>query len=300
MGKKVLISGGSGLIGRALREQLPKEGSQVITLVRREEQAGPAAFLWDPAGGKLDPRALEGVDAIVNLAGESIGEGRWSEARKAEILASRVKSTRLLGAAAAQAGTRPVFISASAVGYYGDTGEAWVDEHTPRGKGFLAEVCEQWEAACEPARTARCRVVNPRFGIVLSKDGGALRSMLPVFRLGLGGPLSSGTQFMSWVSLEDAARAILFAIDHDAISGPMNVVAPEPVTNDEFTKTLGAVLGRPAFARAPAVALKLALGSEMAEELLLSGQRVRPSVLNGAGYSFAFAGLRDALLALGL
>ena len=289
------MTGANGLIGSALSRQLRALGHRVTPLVRRPAHAGEIS--WDPAGGRLEPGHLEGVDAVIHLAGENIG-ARWTDARKERIRASRLQGTRLLSQALARARKRPaVLISASAIGIYGNRGEEILNETSPAGEApndFLVEVGREWEAAAEPARDAGIRVIHPRFGIVLSARGGALGKMLLPFRLGLGGRLGSGTQWMSWVSLDDAVGAVIHVLQMESFSGPVNVVAPEPVRNREFTAILGRTLGRPAALTVPAAALRLALG-EMADGTVLSSTRVVPRRLLAAGYRFRHPDLATAL-----
>ncbi len=288
---RVLVTGATGLIGSHLVPALKREGHQVVRLGRRP---GAADFLWDPLRGTLDARALEGVEAVVHLAGENIGQ-RWTAQRRERIWRSRVEGARLLAEAIVAAPSPPrVFVSASAVGYYGDRGQEPLDESSGPGTGFLADLCRAWEEAAQGATRAGTRVVNTRFGVVLSGRGGALARLLPLFRLGLGATLGSGRQFMSWVALDDAVAGLLFALSRDDLSGPVNVTAPNPVTNAEFTRTLARVLGRPAFLRVPAFALRLAMG-RMADEALLMGQRVLPAKLQAAGFQFRYPELEAAL-----
>lgn len=288
----VALSGASGLVGEALSAFLTTGGHQVRPLVRRAAEG--AEIRWDPQAGEIDADAFEGVDAVVHLAGEPI-IGRWSDAKKTRIRDSRVEGTRLLAEALAAAKTPPkVLVCASAVGFYGDRGDARLTEDSPAGDGFLADVCRAWEAACQPARDAGVRVVNTRLGIVISAAGGALAKMLTPFKLGLGGPVGSGDQYWSWIALDDVVGAIHRALFDDALEGPVNLTAPEPVTSRAFARTLGKVLGRPAFLPAPAFALKLALG-EAADEMLLAGQRVLPQRLEAAGYAFRHPDLEGAL-----
>ncbi len=288
---RVLVTGATGLIGSHLVPALQREGHQVVRLGRRPEAAD---FLWDPLRGTLDARALEGVEAVVHLAGENIGQ-RWTAQRRERIWRSRVEGARLLAEAIVAAPSPPrVFVSASAVGYYGDRGQEPLDESSGPGTGFLADLCRAWEEAAQGATRAGTRVVNTRFGVVLSGRGGALARLLPLFRLGLGATLGSGRQFMSWVALDDAVAGLLFALSRDDLSGPVNVSAPNPVTNAEFTRTLARVLGRPAFLRVPAFALRLAMG-RMADEALLMGQRVLPAKLQAAGFQFRYPELEAAL-----
>ncbi len=266
-------------------------------LVRREPMA-PDETRWDPKSEGLAPGALDGVDAVVHLAGENIAGKRWTKAVKESIRASRVDGTRLLAeacAAGAESDGGPrVLVCASATGIFGDRGTEELDEGSAAGAGFLAEVCQAWEAAADPARAAGVRVVHGRLGMVLSRDGGGLAKMLPIFRAGAGGRLGSGRQYVPYVALPDAVAAYLRLIDDDGLVGPVHVVAPEPVTSSEFARALGAAVGRPAFMPAPAFALRLALG-EMADELLLAGQRVVPRALLEAGFEFAYPGIGAAL-----
>jgi uncharacterized protein (TIGR01777 family) len=294
----VAITGASGLIGSALNRRLAAEGHRVTRLVRRP--AGSGEISWDPAAGYLKSQDLDGVDAVVHLAGENVG-ARWTPARKARIRDSRVQGTNVLSEALARMRHRPaVLISASAVGIYGDRGEEIVTENTlPANPSldFLARVGQEWEAAADPARTAGIRVVHPRFGLVMSPAGGALKKMLLPFRLGLGGRLGSGAQWMSWISIDDAVGAILHALVTDSFSGAVNLVAPEPVRNRDFTRILGKVLSRPTPFAVPAVALRLALG-EMANATLLASSRVLPKRLLASGYHFAHPDLETGLQAV--
>ena len=253
---------------------------------------------WDPARGSIDAGKLEGVEGVVHLAGEAISE-RWTAEKKARIRDSRVKGTRLLCDTLAQLPTPPkVLVCASAIGYYGDRGAEVLTEESASGVGFLAEVCRAWEGATEPARQKGIRVVNLRFGVVLSTAGGALAKMLPPFRMGMGGILGSGKQYISWITLDDAIGAIRHALLTEPLQGPANAVAPQPVTNEEFTKTLGKVLGRPTLVPLPAFAARLMFG-EMANELLLASARVQPAKLRATEYTFRYpdleAGLRHLL-----
>ncbi|HXE57278.1 MAG TPA: TIGR01777 family oxidoreductase [Gemmatimonadales bacterium] len=289
----VAVTGASGLIGSALVPFLTTGGHRVTRLVRRA--AGPGEIRWDPARGVLDPAALAGVDAVVHLAGESVAAARWTEGRKRRLLESRVRGTRLVAEAIARMERPPrVLVAASAVGYYGDRGDELLSEESTAGRGFLAEVGAAWEAATAAAETRQTRVVRLRIGVVLSPAGGALRAMLPPFRLGLGGRLGGGEQWMSWVSIDDAIGAIHHALLTDALAGPVNVVAPEPVTNREFARTLARVLGRPGLTAVPATALRLVLG-EMADAALLASQRVTPGRLSQTGYPFRHPTLEVAL-----
>jgi len=291
---RVLLSGASGLIGSALARRLAAS-SEVVRLVRRDPLSAAKEIRWDPAAGRIEPKQLEGFDAVVHLAGENIGAGRWTAAKKASIRASRVEGTSLLAKTLAGLNQPPkVLVSASAVGYYGDRGEEKLDESSGPGTGFLAEVCRAWEEAAMTAAEADVRVVLARFGVVLSPEGGALARLLPLFRFGLGGRLGSGRQYMSWIALEDAVGAIAFALENDSLRGPVNVSSPQPVTNREFTQTLGRVLRRPTLLHAPSIALRAVLG-EMADEMLLASVRVYPRRLLEAGFSFSKPDLEAAL-----
>jgi uncharacterized protein (TIGR01777 family) len=292
---KVLVTGSSGLIGSALRKRLEAGGHKVVRLVRSPDQTGEDAFFWDPPAGSLDEATLEGVDAVVHLAGETI-VGRWTDAKKERIRDSRISSTRLLSDTIASIDGRPkVFVCASAVGYYGDRGDEELTEDSSHGEGFLAGVVLEWEAATQPAGRAGVRIVNLRSGEVLSRDGGVLAQLLPPFRLGLGGPLGAGRHYMSWISLDDEVAAIENALVTEELSGPVNLVAPRPVTNREFAKTLGRVLHRPAVLRTPLTPLRMAYGSEFVEEVLLASARAVPSRLLASGYRFEHAELEVAL-----
>jgi uncharacterized protein len=290
----IAVSGASGLIGRALVTELTRRGHRVSRMVRRA--AGPGEISWDPAEGRLAPAHLEGTDAVVHLAGENVG-ARWTAARKARIRTSRIASTRLLSETIARLQPRPaVLISASAVGIYGNRRDELLTEVSPPGdpNEFLVSVAQEWERAADPARAAGVRVVHTRFGLVLSPDGGALKKMLPPFRLGLGGRLGSGRQWMSWISIDDVIGAILHALSSPGLRGSVNVTSPEPVTNRDFTRILGRVLGRPTPFPVPALILRLALG-EMAEGALLASARVLPSQLLKSGYRFNYPDLESAL-----
>ena len=289
------MTGAGGLIGSALSRRLTAGGHRVTPLVRRAP--GPGEIGWDPGAGRLNPDHLEGLDAVVHLAGENVGR-RWTAERKARIRTSRIQGTRLLSQALARTRRRPnVLVSASAIGIYGDRGEEILTENSPLGDprlDFLAAVGQEWEAAAEPARAVGIRVVDPRFGIVLSPAGGALKKLLLPFRLGLGGQLGSGTQWMSWISIDDVAGAISHALLMDSLSGPVNLTAPEPVRNREFTRTLGRVLSRPTPFPVPAAVLRLGLG-EMATATVLASARVAPKRLLASGYRFEHANLEQGL-----
>jgi uncharacterized protein (TIGR01777 family) len=292
-GLHLLVSGASGLIGSALIRRLAADGHRVTRLVRRP--AGPGEVTWDPAIGTIDAQKLAGVDGVVHLAGENLGH-RWTRSRKASIRDSRVRGTGLLSETIARLERPPrVLISASAVGIYGNRGDELLTETSPPGdpnRDFLVAVCLEWEAAADSARAAGIRVVHPRFGVVLSPEGGALGKLLPPFRLGLGGHLGEGSQWMSWISIHDAVGVIRYALLAD-LHGPINATAPEPVTNRDFTRTLGRVLRRPTILPVPAVALRLALG-EMADRTLLSSARVLPSRLLQSGFRFEYPELEGA------
>ncbi len=292
---QIALSGASGLVGSALVALVEAEGHTVRRLVRGEPRQSEGEIGWDPAGGRLQPTDLDGVDAVIHLAGESIASGRWTDEKRRRIRDSRVGSTRLMADTLARMEQPPkVMLCASAVGYYGDRGEETLAEDAAGGRGFLAETCRQWEEATRPAREAGIRVANLRFGMVLSPRGGALRQMLPWFRLGLGGRLGCGRQYWSWVGIDDSASAIYHVLTHTDLSGPINLTAPEPVTNRQFTAILARVVHRPALFPAPAAALRLALGT-MADELLLASARAVPERLLKSGYSFRHTNLESAL-----
>ena len=292
----VVVSGATGLIGSALAARLARGGHHVVRLVRRAARPGEAALTWDPAAGSLDRAGLERVrcDAVVHLAGENVF-GRWTVAKKRRIRESRVTGTRLVSEAIAGLGRRPqVLLAASAVGYYGDRGAEELTERSPAGDDYLARVAREWEEATAPAARAGVRVVNLRFGVVLTPAGGALAKMLPAFRLGLGGPIAGGTQYVSWIALDDVLDAIGHALATHSLAGPVNVTAPHSVTSLELARTLGRVLRRPAVLPVPALALRLVFGVESAA-LLESGQRVLPERLLASGFRFRFPELEPAL-----
>lgn len=292
----VLISGASGLIGTRLGAHLERLGHQVTRLVRRPPSANEVS--WNPASGQLNPADIDGVDAIVHLSGAGIADKRWTNSYKKEILESRVLSTTLLAQTIASLKNKPsVFLSGSAIGIYGDRDDTALNESSSLGTTFIADVCKQWESAASPAVTAEIRTVFLRTGIVLTPDGGALKKQLPLFRFGLGGKFASGKQWQSWITLDDEVRAIEFLLT-SPISGAVNLTAPIPVTNADFTKTLARVLHRPAILPIPSFGPKLLLGSELAESLLFSGQRVIPSVLTANGFTFSHARLEEALRSL--
>jgi uncharacterized protein len=294
----IAISGSTGMIGSALVESLRADGHRIRRITRSRTGARSHHIAWDPETRTLDPRALDGVDGVVHLAGENVGE-RWTEAKKRRIRESRVQGTQLLAAAAAQADPAPrVMVSASGVGIYGDRGDEILDERSEPGPGtdFFVGVAREWEAATEPAERHGIRVVKLRFGVVLSPEGGALQRLLTPFRLGVGGKIGSGRQWMSWAALTDVVAAIRFALFDPALEGPVNVAAPNPVTNAEFTRTLGRVLGRPTVFTVPATALRLAFG-EMADSTLLASQRMSSKRLQEAGFRFRYPTLEEALRA---
>ena len=297
---RILVSGSSGLVGSALIPSLTAAGHDVVRLVRsKSANRSKELASWDPAKGQIDVSGLSDIDAVVHLAGESIASGRWNAERKARIRDSRIQGTRLLAETLAKLPAPPkVFVCASAIGFYGDRGDEVLSESSSPGTGFLADVCREWETACDPLQRSGTRVVNLRFGVVLSRQGGALKQMLLPFQMGAGGILGNGKQYMSVVSLKDAVGVIEFVLGNSGVAGPVNVVCPQPVTNYEYTKSLGKVLHRPTIFPVPGFAARLAFG-EMADALLLSSSRVVPDRLLAAGYQFrdptVEAALRSAL-----
>ena len=293
----VAVSGASGLIGTALCESLRRSGHEVSRLVRRVGN-GPGEIFWDPTRGTLDPSALEGTDAVVNLSGAPIGAHRWTDAYKLELLDSRVASTSLLATTLAQLDRKPaVLLSASAVGIYGEQNDRVLTESSAAGRGGLADICQQWEAATAAASEAGARVAHLRTGVVLARGGGALGKMLPLFRLGLGGKMGHGRAYWSWISLADEISAIEFLLHHP-LSGAVNLTAPAPVTNAEFTQALGRALRRPTRLPVPSFGPKLLLGAELADALLFTSARVMPQALLDAGYQFHHPDLASALQAV--
>ncbi|OIJ90029.1 TIGR01777 family protein [Streptomyces sp. MUSC 14] len=295
---RVAITGSTGLIGSALTRSLLADGHQVVRLVRDRSASTPRdgseSAHWDPVAEHVQPGALDGADAVVHLAGAGVGDRRWTPGYKREILDSRVRGTAALARAVAAAAAPPrVLVSASATGYYGDTGERVTDESGPAGNGFLAAVCVEWETAADLARQAGVRVVHPRTGLVVAAEGGAFGRLLPLFRLGLGGRLGSGDQYWPVISLTDHIAALRFALDTEELSGPVNLTAPEPPTNREVTRALSRALRRPAFAPVPAVALRATLG-EFAGSITCSA-RVVPGALEKAGFSFTHPTVGEAL-----
>jgi uncharacterized protein (TIGR01777 family) len=290
---KIAIAGASGLVGSALTPSLEAEGIDVTRLVRESPKANEIE--WHPNQDEIEPGKLDGFEAIINLAGENIAEGRWTDEKKKKIHDSRVHGTHLLSEAMAKLATKPrVFLCASATGIYGDRGDETLDEQSESGGGFLAGVCREWEKATEPAAKAGVRVVNLRFGPIVARQGGLLEKMLTPFKMGLGGKVGSGKQYISWVAIDDVLDAMRLALKDESIRGPINVVSPNPVTNEEFTKALGNALNRPTALAMPAFAARLAFG-EMADEMLLVSQRVVPKKLKAAGFNFQCPELRNAL-----
>jgi uncharacterized protein (TIGR01777 family) len=297
---RVAVAGSSGLLGSALLPELRSAGHEVIRLVRRAPAAADERG-WDPPAGRIDDGALDGVDAVVNLCGAGVGDRRWTHARKQVLLDSRIEPTEVLAAAVADSAMPhmpgiPLLVNASAVGWYGDTGDREVDETAQSGRGFLAALCRQWEAAADHAREAGARVVLLRTGHVLSTRGGLLGRLRPLFKLGLGGRLGNGRQYMPWIHIADAVAAVRFVVEHDTVSGPVNVSAPAPVTNAELTRALGRAVHRPTPWAVPRLALRLVAG-ELADEILLS-QRTVPGVLRDNGFIFRYTGIDEALTAL--
>jgi hypothetical protein len=294
---RVAITGSSGLLGTALTKSLQADGHSVVRVLRSTSRTDESTLRWDPVQGELDPKGLEGIDAVVHLAGAGILDKRWTDARKKELLDSRVLSTSLLANTLASMGSPPpAFLSGSAIGWYGERGNEACTEMSEPGDDFLAELCKAWEAAAQPAKTAGIRVVHLRSGLVQSTHGGMLGKTLPLYKLGLGGRLGHGRQWWSWISMTDEIGAIRFLLDAE-VGGPVNLTAPEPVTNLEYTRTLGAVLGRPTLFPTPMLGPRLLLGKE-ATQTIVESQRVMPRVLEDAGYQFAYPTLESALRAL--
>jgi uncharacterized protein (TIGR01777 family) len=292
---KILLSGSHGLVGKALVRSLTGDGHEVVRLVRGERAAGSSDVEWGPEQGRIDAEQLEGIHAVVHLAGENIASGRWTADKKRAIRESRVKGTALLSDALARLSRPPsVFLSASAIGYYGNRGDELLTEKSAPAKDFLASVCVEWEAATRPAAEKGIRTVCTRFGIILDAHEGALAKMLPPFRMGIGGRIGDGKQWMSWIALDDVVNGLKFLIKDESIHGPVNFVAPSPVRNAEFTKTLGRILSRPTFFPVPEFGVRLAFG-EMADALLLSSQKVEPSVLADKRFLFSWPTLEPTL-----
>jgi uncharacterized protein len=291
---KVAVTGSSGLIGSALCTYITQKGHEVLRIVRKKTSTAQDIF-WNTENGKLEEEKLEGVDAIVHLAGESIASSRWTEAQKAKIRSSRIDGTKQLADAISKLAKPPkVVVSGSAIGFYGDRGNEDLTEQSQPGKGFLADVCREWEQSISPIRSKGVRIVNLRTGVILSTKSGALQKMLPIFKLGGGGNIGSGRQYISWISLDDEVMAIWHIINTDSIVGPVNCVAPNPVTNQEFTQVLGKVIHRPTVIPLPEFAARIIMG-EMADELLLASQRCLPKSLLNSGYSFQYPNLEQAL-----
>lgn len=292
---KILISGSTGLIGSSLTACFKERGHDVVRLVRNESLMGDNTILWDPEHRELKLEEFEGFDVVINLAGENISSGRWTDEKKQKIRDSRVFGTHMLAELIARLESPPaLFISASAIGFYGDRSDEIMTESSEPGSGFLSDVCEKWEEAANAAKNAGIRVVNLRIGVVLSTEGGALQKMLTPFRMGLGGIVGFGKQYMSWVSIDDVVGIVLHIINEESLEGPVNAVSPQPETNYRFTKTLGKVLRRPTIFPLPGFVARFMLG-EMADELLLSSTRVVPKALVDSGYSFLYPDLEHAL-----
>ena len=290
---KILVTGSSGFIGSALLSFLQSQGHEAVRLVRSTPKSGE--LFWDPAASRIDTAGVESFDGMIHLAGDPIAEGRWTPEKKTRMRESRVQGTTLLAETIAHLKHPPkVLVCASAIGYYGDRGDELLREESPAGTGFLPEIGQVWESSAEPAARAGIRVVHLRIGVVLSPAGGALKKMLPPFRLGIGGPLGSGKQFMSWIALDDIVGAMHHALITEGLRGPVNGVAPHPVTNAEFTKILGRMLHRPALFPVPPFALRLMFG-ELADEVLLASMRVEPAQLLKTGYRFQYPDLEEAL-----
>jgi len=297
---KILVTGGTGFVGRPLVRKLVENNHEVVLLSRNPEAAKSAlalpltVFKWDPEASTPPKEAYQGIEGIVHLAGESIAAGRWTEKQKKKILDSRTLSTRNLLKGAVEAGVKPkVLVMASAIGIYGDRGNDSLSESSPQGIGFLADVCRAWEKESQYPGLESVRKVNLRIGIVLGKDGGALQKLLPLFKLGGGGPVGNGKQWMSWIHRSDLVEMILYSLTHDSVSGAVNAVAPNPSTNAEFSKALGKACNRPAFMPAPAIALKLAMG-EMSE-LVLASQKVEAKKILDSGFVFTYPKIQEAL-----
>lgn len=292
---KILITGSSGLVGSALAPYLRDLGHHVVRLIRSTPRPGQSEIFWDPTMDVLDLSSCGDFDAVVHLAGDNLAEGRWTAQKKVRIRKSRVQGTRFLSEAIARLQSPPkILASASAIGFYGHRADELLSESSLAGAGFLAEVCQQWEAATLPAVERGIRVVQLRFGVVLSRSGGALAKMLLLFQLGMGGVLGSGRQYWSWIAMEDVLGVIDHILASDRLSGPVNVVSPQPITNREFTKTLGRLLSRPTMLSVPALAARIVFG-EMADEAFLASARVEPVKLLGSGYTFRYPNLTDAL-----
>ncbi len=292
---RILVSGSHGLIGRAVVTALTQAGHDTIALTRAKEPASISSPVWEPIRNKSWESDIGTIDAVVHLAGENLGARRWTPDVKRRLRDSRTVGTEQLCRQLASLKSPPkVLVSASAVGYYGDRGDMVLTESAMCGEGFLSELCREWEAACKPAAKAGIRTVYLRFGMVLSRSGGALAKLLPMFKIGLGGRLGSGRQWMSWIAIDDLVAAVLFSVTDSRLQGPVNIVSPNPVTNREFTSTMGKILRRPTIFSAPAWALRIGLG-EMADEMLLASTRVEPKKLLENGYQFRYPDLESAL-----
>jgi uncharacterized protein len=292
---KILVTGSHGLVGKALTRSLTTDGHEIVSLVRRERAMGTPEIEWHPNQDLIDADHIEGFDVVVHLAGESIASGRWTDQKKHAIRESRVKGTTLLSESLAKLSRPPAtFLCASAIGYYGNRGDELLTEESPPGNDFLSEVCVAWEKATSAAVAKGIRTVKARFGIILDAKGGALERMVTPFRMGVGGKVGDGKQWMSWIALNDVVRGLRFLMDKTSVEGPVNFVAPNPVTNADFTKTLGALLARPTVFPIPAFAARLAFG-EMADALLLSSAKVEPKRLVEKGFRFEYADLNSAL-----
>jgi len=292
---KVAITGSSGLIGTALHRRLEAGGHQVLAVVRRPVEGGEPALRWDPDTGTIDGAGLEGVDAVVHLAGAGIGDERWTDERKRVVTESRTRSTELLATTLAGLDAKPsVLVSGSAIGYYGDRGDEVLTEQSAPGDDFLARLCVAWEAAATPAADAGIRLATIRTGLVLTPDGGALPKLLPLFKLGVGGRFGSGRQWWSWITLDDQVDAIVWLLSAE-VAGPVNLTAPHPVTNRDFTKVLAHVVHRPALLPVPSFGPGLLVGRELAQALLFTSARVQPAALEAGGYPFHQTELVDGL-----
>lgn len=292
---KIIITGASGLIGSALITYLNSKGHTVFPVIRSVEPLEGEGIRWDPDKGFIDYRDLTAIDVVINLSGESVVSGRWNEEKKARIVYSRVNSTNFLSQVIGSLEQKPrLLINASAIGYYGSQGTSILTEESPQGEGFLSEVCAEWESATESARRAGIRTCLMRFGLVLSNKGGALENMIPPFKLCMGGKIGSGKQYWSWIAIDDLVKSVEHVINHNDLEGPINIVSPFPVTNLEFTQTLGKILNRPTIFPLPAFMARLVFG-EMADDLFLTSQRVEPDKLLKSGFTFVYPKLDEAL-----
>lgn len=293
---RILLTGSSGFIGKALSSFLQERGYEVFRLVRNKTDSDPYSFFWDPEKGEIDPLSVEKMDAVINLAGENIFTGRWTKKRKKELMQSRVHATNTLVSAVQKAKIPPsVWIQASAVGFYGDAKNVLLDESSPKGQGFLADVCQTWEHPLGGLPSLSIRTIILRFGVVLDRSGGMLQKVIPLFKWGLGGYLGSGKQWMSWIALEDLISIFLLALSRPDVRGIYNACSPNPVTNREFTKTLGASLHRPTLFALPSLLLRCLFGRQKADELLIFSSRIEPKKLKELGFLFAYPNLEKAL-----